>query len=92
MQWRVYYLYSNKLDNYYLGKTNDLSRRIMEHNRGQEMYTKRGKPWKLIGYIDCSDSKDAYRIEKKLKKSKNKKYVMWFIDQHGILIDSSADR
>jgi len=93
MQWRVYYLYSKILDNYYIGKTNDLDRRISEHNLGQETYTKRGKPWKLVGYIDCADSTEAYHTEKKLKKAKNKKYVRWFVEKHGILlIKSSVDR
>ena len=86
MNWRVYYLYSEKINKHYLGKTNNLKRRFKEYNNSEEKYTKVGVPWKLLGYIDCVDSKEAYSIENKLKKSKNKKYIQWYIKQYGIII------
>ncbi len=75
MKWRVYYLYSEKLRKYYIGKTNDLSRRLNDHNRGKEKFTKKGIPWKLIGFINCDNNLESTRLETKLKKAKNKKYV-----------------
>ncbi|OGH64405.1 MAG: hypothetical protein A2821_02700 [Candidatus Magasanikbacteria bacterium RIFCSPHIGHO2_01_FULL_41_23] len=87
MGWFVYYLYSQKLDKYYLGKTNNLARRLDEHNRGSEVYTKLGYPWLLIGYIECNDSIEAAKIERNLKKAKNKIYVRRFIAQHGKIIE-----
>ncbi|OIO19937.1 MAG: hypothetical protein AUJ23_01300 [Candidatus Magasanikbacteria bacterium CG1_02_32_51] len=70
--WRVYYLYSKKINKYYIGKTNDLKRRLNEHNLGQEQYTKKGEPWLLIGYIECHSNKEACNLETKLKKAKKK--------------------
>ncbi|MBU2542779.1 GIY-YIG nuclease family protein [Patescibacteria group bacterium] len=87
MQWRVYYLYSKKIGKYYIGKTNDLKRRLREHNNCEELYTRRGVPWVLIGYIECKDSVEAYNKENKLKKSKNKKYTKWYIQNNGIIMD-----
>jgi len=86
MKWRVYYLYSKKLSKYYIGKTNDLKRRLKEHNNREETYTKLGVPWILVGYIDCENNKQAINIEHKLKKSKNKKYVKRYIENNGIII------
>jgi putative endonuclease len=86
MEFFVYYLHSEVLDKYYIGKTNDLNRRITEHNLGQEPFTKRGKPWKPIGFIKCSTNQEAVNLETKLKKSKNKTYVRWFIRQNGTIL------
>ena len=43
-----YILYSEKLNKYYIGSTTDLNRRLIEHNRGKEKFTKTGMPWKLV--------------------------------------------
>ena len=83
MQWFVYYLYSAKLGKYYIGKSNDVQRRLTEHNRGKEKYTSQGMPWLLAGYASCPDSITASNLEKKLKKSKNPKYVKWYIISNG---------
>lgn len=87
MEWRVYYLYSKKIDKYYLGKTNNLKRRLKEHNSNEEKFTKQGTPWRLVGYIDCKNNKEACNLENKLKKTKNKKYIKWYVQQHGSIIN-----
>ena len=43
-----YILYSAKLNKYYVGSTTDMERRLEEHNRGKEKFTKTGLPWKLV--------------------------------------------
>ena len=52
----VYLIKSEKRDEIYVGSTNDLKRRLNEHNNGLSISTKRYMPWKLIYY-------EAYRIE-----------------------------
>ena len=44
----LYILYSEKLDRYYVGYTNDFQRRISEHNRIKGKYTDTGIPWVLV--------------------------------------------
>ena len=83
--WIVYYLHSKTLHKYYIGKTNNLDRRIKEHNNGEEKYTSKGTPWIIVGFMCCADSKEAYGIEKKLKKAKNPTYVKWYIEKNGTL-------
>ena len=44
----LYILYSERLDHYYVGYTNDIERRLSEHNRRKGKYTDRGIPWELV--------------------------------------------
>jgi len=64
----VYCLQSNKdSDQLYFGYTNDLKRRLVEHNTGQNTSTKRYMPWKVIYYEACISEVDAKRRETYLK-------------------------
>jgi len=51
----------------YVGKTNDLRRRVAEHNAGQSASTNAYRPWTLIFYEAYSNNDDASRREKYLK-------------------------
>ncbi|OGH67468.1 MAG: hypothetical protein A3J66_01210 [Candidatus Magasanikbacteria bacterium RIFCSPHIGHO2_02_FULL_47_14] len=84
--WYVYYLYSQEKNIYYIGKTCDIKRRLTEHNNHEEKFTKRTKNWNLVGLIECETSIIATRIERKLKKAKNKKYVQWYFQKNGIKV------
>jgi len=48
MSYYTYILYSNKLDKYYYGQTNNLLRRIGEHNSGVTKSTKAEIPWEIV--------------------------------------------
>lgn len=63
----VYVIKSKIREEIYTGSTNDLKRRIEEHNSGKELSIKRYKPWKLIYYEAYSSEVDARNREKKLK-------------------------
>ena len=66
----MYYVYiiQSKFDkSFYIGATNDLKRRIGEHNSGKSRFTSSKKPWSLV-YLEGFVSKaDALAREKKLK-------------------------
>ena len=81
-QYIVYYLYSKKINKFYIGKTNNLQRRLFEHNNGSEKYTQKGTPWELVNYIICDEDSNATIIENKLKKAKNPKYIKWYIENY----------
>nr|QBM02546.1 hypothetical protein [uncultured archaeon] len=51
----------------YIGSTNDLKRRIIEHNRGKVESTRNKKPYKLVYYEAYVEESDARRREKMLK-------------------------
>jgi len=63
----VYILKSIKTGEFYKGITNDLERRLLEHNSGKNFSTKGKRPWKMIYYEECSDRIEARRKEKYFK-------------------------
>ena len=73
----VYILFSEKLNKYYIGSTDDVERRIEEHNniKYNNSFTSRGIPWKLASNIICQSSSQAYKIEKHIKAMHSKKYI-----------------
>ena len=46
----VYLLKSLNFDEYYIGSTNDLEKRLAEHNDGKSFHTKKYSPWTLEYY------------------------------------------
>lgn len=63
----VYILQSKRDQSLYIGITNNLKRRMQEHNNGQSKYTKSRYPYKLIYYEAFVNKKDAIRDEKLFK-------------------------
>ena len=63
----MYYVYLIQSDDeLYYGSTNDLRRRLAEHNRRSTGYTS-GRSWKLIYYEAFLVEKDARNREHQLK-------------------------
>ncbi len=71
----VYLLKSVKDDNWYTGYTEDLQKRILEHNQGKNFSTKNRGPFKLMYYETGLNEKDAKAREKYLKTGMGKKYL-----------------
>ncbi|MBU4348543.1 GIY-YIG nuclease family protein [Patescibacteria group bacterium] len=70
----VYLLQSLKNKSLYIGCTSDLKKRLLIHNQGKSIYTKKHMPWKLI-YCEAYISKqDAFSREKALKLHKQGLY------------------
>ncbi len=62
------YLLINESGGRYIGFTDNLERRLGEHNKGLNKST-RGHVWKVAYYEAYTASKDARRRERNLKKS-----------------------
>ena len=71
----VYILYSPKIDQYYTGYTNNLDRRLSEHNRRKGKYTDRGIPWVLVHTEVFSEKKEAQERELEIKAQKSRRYI-----------------
>lgn len=71
----VYVLQSKKDREFYTGFTNDLNRRIKEHNNGYQFSTKHRVPFELIYYEWGLNKDDAVSREKYLKSGRGKKYI-----------------
>jgi len=66
----MYYFYvlkSKKDDDLYRGFTNNLRRRLDEHNTGLSKSTKGRRPFKLVYYETFASKNDAKRREKQMK-------------------------
>ncbi len=63
----LYILRSKKDGDLYIGSTNDLRRRIIEHNKGKVRSIDLRKPFELIYYEAYKSDKDARHREKNLK-------------------------
>jgi putative endonuclease len=68
----VYVLLSQKDKKFYIGLTNDLKRRLKEHNSGKNISTKSRLPLKLIYYEAHLSKADAARRERYFKTTKGK--------------------
>jgi putative endonuclease len=67
----VYLLKSEKNNRIYIGSTNNLKKRIKEHNKGKVFSTKYYLPWRLI-YYEAYDKESLARLrEKRLKYNGN---------------------
>ena len=74
MAW-VYFLYSKKINKYYVGACTDLDRRLYEHNLGHSKFTSTGKPWELVYKEEWEDLVLAKQRELKIKKMKSRTYI-----------------
>ena len=63
----VYIIHSSHLDQYYIGQTNDLRRRINEHKTGKSTHTSRADDWELIYYEAYTSRSLAMKRELRLK-------------------------
>jgi putative endonuclease len=63
----VYLLKSLKNNSLYIGCTNNLKQRLLEHNQNKSYHTSKYSPWKLIYFEGYIFKEDAYSREQKLK-------------------------
>lgn len=63
----VYITKSMKNSQLYLGSTNNLRRRLAEHNSGLSSYTKKYMPYTLVYYEAYRSEEDAHKRESNLK-------------------------
>ena len=83
MKSHVYILFSEKLNKFYVGSTSDLERRLLDHNRGKEKFTKTGIPWQLVYKEVLVDLASARRREREIKLKKSRKYIEGLLNSAG---------
>ena len=73
--WYVYIIYSEKIDGYYTGITDDIEWRLDRHNQGWGRFTKRGIPWKVVYTEKFETKSNALKREREIKSRKSRKYI-----------------
>ena len=71
----TYILLSLKSGRFYTGHTEDISRRLEQHNRGENKSTRNGIPWKLIWFKEFPSRSQAMLSEKKIKSRGAKRFL-----------------
>ena len=74
----LYILYSEISGIYYIGQTNNLERRLFEHNNTERIsFTSKHRPWKLVAHFEIGNDRGlARKIELKIKKFKSRKIIV----------------
>lgn len=73
----VYILQSiNSPEKFYIGSTNDLKRRINEHNHGKATHSDKYAPWKLKTYLAFGDDQRAIEFEDYLKSASGRAFAI----------------
>ena len=57
----------NDHERHYVGQTNDLKKRLRDHNDGRSIHTRDFKPWNLVCYLGFAGEAKAVAFEKYLK-------------------------
>ncbi len=84
----VYVLQSKKdYNGLYVGYTEDLKRRLQEHNKGLNFSTKPYIPWELIHYESYKNERDAKRREKYLKTSQGARLLKRMLKEYFYQLD-----
>ena len=65
--YKLYVLKSIICSKSYVGITDDIDRRLREHNSGKHLYTKRYMPWELIYTEELASIDEARKREKYYK-------------------------
>ena len=72
----VYVLQSEaEPERFYVGSSNDTSRRLEEHNAGKSVHTNKYRPWRLITSIGFADHAKALRFETYLKSGSGRAFA-----------------
>ena len=70
--WFVYILKSVDTNFIYIGSTNDIARRLNEHNDGLSQSTKHYRPYEIAAYIAVKTEEKARKLEKYFKTGSGK--------------------
>jgi len=79
MNWYVYILYSESLDLYYIGCSENPQVRLRKHLSNHKGFTSKAKDW-FISYSERFDSKtEALKREKQIKNWKSREMIQKLI-------------
>ena len=69
MEYQVYVI-QNPEGRYYIGMSEEVTRRVAQHNEGVSKWTKGRGPWTLVWTSEAKSITDARKLENLLKKQK----------------------
>ncbi len=79
--YKVYILYSSRINKYYVGHTENLELRLDRHNQGSSKFTSQTNDWQIVYSEDYLTKGDAMKRENEIKKKKSRKYIEELVTQ-----------
>jgi putative endonuclease len=67
----VYILFSESHQRYYVGHSDNVEKRLSDHNKGKVRSTKAFKPWIVVYSESYNTKSEAYRREMQIKSYKS---------------------
>ena len=62
------YVLENPAGKHYIGLSEDVSARLLQHNNGESKWTAKHRPWKVIWTSEPMSLTDARKLENRLKR------------------------
>ena len=75
MKYFLYILYSESIDHYYIGISENPELRLQRHNTFKTGWTKQGRPWKLVFTKVFESKQSAAKWEIWIKSQKKKSII-----------------
>ncbi len=71
------YILQSEIDEkrFYTGLTDDLRKRLKNHNTGRVRHTSKWKPWRIKSYAGFSDERRAIDFERYLKSASGRAFA-----------------
>lgn len=89
----VYILKSKIKEITYVGFTNDIERRVMEHNSGKLKFTRIYKPWEVVYLEEFYSKAEARKREKYFKSAAGRRLIRKILEENkcpGSSVDRAA--
>jgi putative endonuclease len=71
----TYILWSETIQHYYTGSTQDVENRLSEHNNGESKSTRAGIPWEIVYQESSLTRSQALKKEKEIKARGASRYL-----------------
>ena len=77
MGWFVYAVYNQESKKIYIGQTNNIERRLLEHNqkKGNHFTARVSGEWKLLYKEELNAREEAIKREKRLKSFRGREFL-----------------
>ncbi|MDA0195631.1 MAG: GIY-YIG nuclease family protein [Bacteroidetes bacterium] len=89
MSFYCYIIYSDQLDKYYIGESEDVEKRIVEHNGAhyKGAFTSQVNDWKLFWSYQLTSRADARKLETFIKNMKSRSFIQKLASKPELIID-----
>jgi putative endonuclease len=81
LEYVVYIIFSESIDRYYIGQTNNLENRLYRHGNSGSKSTKKAKDWLLVYKEIYLDRSTAIKRELEIKSKKSRTFIKQLINK-----------